>query len=166
MSKYLLDSNVFIQAHRDTYPLDVVTSFWNKIKELAKNGVIISLDKVRKEIFDKSSHEDELSNWCKKNLEDTFFYDSSDSIQNYISIIQWASSQTTRYNQSAIDEFLETDLADSWIVSFAKKNDFTIVTYEKGDLSRKRIKIPDVCIHFNVRCITPIEMFRELKETI
>ncbi|MET3114076.1 hypothetical protein AAKU52_001809 [Pedobacter sp. CG_S7] len=47
---FVLDSNFFIQAHRMHYPMDVVPSFWLKIKELAKNGIIVSIDKVKDEI--------------------------------------------------------------------------------------------------------------------
>ncbi|MCF8308668.1 MAG: DUF4411 family protein [Bacteroidales bacterium] len=31
MAHYLVDSNLFIQAHRVNYPLDVVTGFWKTI---------------------------------------------------------------------------------------------------------------------------------------
>ncbi len=63
MSVYVLDSNFFIQAHRANYPLDVALSFWSKVKQLAEEGKIISIDKVKKEIFD---HEDELKHWCEE----------------------------------------------------------------------------------------------------
>ena len=57
---FLLDSNFFIEAHRTSYPFDVVPSFWAKVKELADNGKIISIDKVKKEIL---QNKDELSEW-------------------------------------------------------------------------------------------------------
>ena len=40
---FLVDTNFFIQAHRVSYPLDVVPSFWNKVKNLADNDKIISV---------------------------------------------------------------------------------------------------------------------------
>ena len=48
MSKFIVDSNFFIQAHRSIYPLDVVQSFWLKVKILSQNGTIVSIDKVKK----------------------------------------------------------------------------------------------------------------------
>ena len=42
MSKFIVDSNFFIQAHRSIYPLDVVQSFWAKINDLSQNGTIDS----------------------------------------------------------------------------------------------------------------------------
>ena len=51
MPIYLLDSNIFIQAHRMYYPFDVVPSFWNKILELSNKGfeeIIVSESKAPK----------------------------------------------------------------------------------------------------------------------
>ncbi len=56
----MLLSNFFIEAHRATYPLDVAHSFWNKVKQLADDGKIVSIDKVKSEIYD--DHEDALKN--------------------------------------------------------------------------------------------------------
>lgn len=164
MKQYLLDTNIFIQAHRESYPLDVVPSFWGKIIELAKNGNILSIDKVKKEICDNSSHEDELSDWCTTNLNDDFFVDTSIYINRYFDIIRWAYSKSSHYTSNAIEEFLKIDLADPWLIAYAKENDVIIVTYEKSDpLTKRRIKIPEPCKHFGVEYISLIEMFRQLR---
>ncbi|WP_321827812.1 DUF4411 family protein [Maribacter dokdonensis] len=166
MNKYILDSNFFIQAHRSIYPLDVVQSFWLKIKSLSQAGIITSIDKVKKEIFDNSSHEDELKLWCDSNLSNEFFINTDTVLENYISIVNWTNSMSHHYTSNAIKEFLETDLADPWLIAFAMSNNWTIVTYEKSQPERKnRIKIPEVCNHFNIRYINTIQMFRELKES-
>jgi len=70
MSVFIVDSNFFIQAHRMYYPLDVVISFWNKVKQLAVEGKIISIDKVKHEIY---QNEDALKKWCEDNLPEDFF---------------------------------------------------------------------------------------------
>ena len=56
MPVYVLDSNFFIQAHRFHYPIDVAAGFWNKVRQLAEAGRIISIDKVQKELYDKTMH--------------------------------------------------------------------------------------------------------------
>jgi len=165
MSKFIVDSNFFIQAHRSIYPLDVAPSFWLKVKSLSDNGTIVSIDKVKKEIFDDSSHEDQLKLWCDSNLPSDFFINTAAVLNNYISIVSWANSMSHHYTHNAIEEFLETDLADPWLIAFAMSNNWTIVTYEKSEPNRKsRIKIPEVCNQFNVRHINTIEMLRELNE--
>jgi hypothetical protein len=60
MEVYILDSNFFIQAHRVSYPLDIALSFWKKVKQLAAEGKIISIDKVKNELYDKN---DALEVW-------------------------------------------------------------------------------------------------------
>jgi hypothetical protein len=74
MSVYLVDSNFFIQAHRANYPLDVVASFWDKVRQLAEKQKIISIDKVKKEIY---RHQDDLKTWCENNLPVGFFKDTT-----------------------------------------------------------------------------------------
>lgn len=164
MSKFIVDSNFFIQAHRSIYPLDVVQSFWFKIKNLASVGTILSIDKVKLEIFDNSAHQDELKEWCQSNLPDDFFQSTDSVLANYITIVKWVNS--SNFTDRAKQEFLETDLADPWLVAFAMSNGWIIVTYEKSEPNRKnKIKIPEVCKQFNVRNINTIEMFRELNES-
>lgn len=71
MSIFVVDSNFFIEAHRATYPLDVARGFWKKIHQLAADQRIISIDKVKAELFE--NHEDELKEWCESNLPIDFF---------------------------------------------------------------------------------------------
>lgn len=163
MKKYLLDSNILIQAHRMHYPFDVVPSFWNKLLALASTSAIISIDKVKKELCDGSS-QDQLSLWCQNDIDISFFNDSQSCVDKYAEIAIWTNDQN-QYTQNAKDEFLSTDLADPWLIAYALKNDCIIVTHETSQpLGRKRIKIPEPCNHFGIRFISPIDMFRELGE--
>lgn len=167
MSLYIVDSNFFIQAHRAYYPLDVITSFWTKIADLSNLGVIKSIDKVKLEIYDNSSHEDELKVWCENNLPNDFFINTESALGNYARIAKWANSMNQHYSHNAIEEFLSAELADPWLVAYAIGQDVTIVTYEKSEPNRKnRIKIPEVCNQFGIRYINTVEMLRELSEII
>ena len=85
-----MDSNFFIQAHRVIYPLDIATGFWNKVIMLADSGIIFSIDKVKNELYNNN---DELKNWCKSNLPENFFRETSDLIQEYAQITNWAFSK-------------------------------------------------------------------------
>ena len=164
MKKYLLDSNILIQAHRMHYPFDVVPSFWNKLIDLSNKDLIISIDKVKKEICDGLTP-DELAVWCSSALDNNFFVDTSSAIDIYAQIAAWTQSHSN-FLQSAKDEFLETDLADPWLIAYAKKYNCVIVTHEVSQPQRKnRVKIPEPCLDFGVKFISPIQMFRELKET-
>lgn len=119
MEVYLLDSNVFIEAHQTSYPFDVVPGFWNKLIELSNKGIIRSIDKVKKEICEVGKP-DKLAIWFESVIGNDFFLDSSSCVEVYAQIAIWANG-SIHYLQSAIDEFLSTDLADPWLIALAKK---------------------------------------------
>ena len=165
MSVYVIDSNFLIQAHRDSYPLDVAVSFWNKVRQLASEGKIISIDKVKKEIYDKN---DALEAWCIENLPETFFNDTSSVMGTYSQVIGWALSKSDQYSQVALNEFLDADEADAFIVAYALHDVSTkiIVTHEKSQPEIKRkVKIPEACNALGVGFVNTIEMLRQLGET-
>ncbi|MDY9919808.1 MAG: DUF4411 family protein [Proteiniphilum sp.] len=164
MKKYLLDSNVLIQAHRMYYPFDVVPGFWDKLIDLSNRGLICSIDKVKKEICDVSTP-DKLALWCANDIDAGFFTDTSSCVDTYANIAIWVHSNR-HFMQNAKDEFLSTDLADPWLIAYAIQHDCIIVTHETSQPQRKnKIKIPEPCIYFGIRYISPIQMFRELRET-
>lgn len=166
MSAFILDSNFFIQSHRITYPLDVATTFWEKVKKLFNEGKVISIDKVKDEIF---KNDDELKKWIEVNLPNECFKptNTQEILTKYADVVKWTNSKNNHYVQNAINEFLKFENADAWLVAFALSinENCQIVTQEKSEPNRKsKIKIPDVCNGFNIQYKNIIEMFRELGE--
>lgn len=100
MPKFIVDSNFFIEAHRVNYPIDIATGFWNKVKDLAEKGVLISIDKVKEELYD---HNDELELWCKENIPVGFFKDSTEALIYYGTISQWAITNKNGYTPGAVN---------------------------------------------------------------
>ena len=165
MPVYVLDSNFFIQAHRVHYPIDVAAGFWNKVKQLAIQGKVISIDKVKKELYNKN---DVLETWCKSNLPEDFFKDTSVVTEAYARVVNWAVSKNHHYLPRALAEFLDADEADAFLVAYclADPDNRYIVTQEISEPTRQnKVKIPDVCIGLNIRYYNTIEMFRQLGET-
>ena len=165
MSVFVVDSNFFIEAHRSTYPLDVAQSFWNKVRQLADTGTIISIDKVRDEIYD---HQDTLKLWCENNLPRDFFKDSTAVMTEYAQVAGWAASQSHLYLPKALNEFLDAETADAFLVAYslADNQNRILVTQEISEPNRRnKIKIPDACLALSVRSCNTIQMFRQLGET-
>jgi hypothetical protein len=167
MSIFIIDTNFFIQSHRITYPLDVASSFWEKVKKLFDDGKILSIDKVRDEIF---NNDDELKKWIEANLSNECFKptDTQEVLTKYAAIVNWTNSKNKHYVLNAINDFLKFEKADAWLIAYALaiNENCKIVTQEKSEPNRKsKIKIPDVCNDFNIQPKNIIEMFRELGET-
>ncbi|MDN5210776.1 DUF4411 family protein [Fulvivirgaceae bacterium BMA12] len=164
MSVYLVDTNFFIQAHRATYPLDVAKSFWEKLSKLALEGKIISIDRVKHEIYE---NEDDLKDWCIDNLPNNFFKSTRSIASEYGKAVEWAMSRNDHYTQAALAEFMDDRNADAWLVSYALAHTgLIIVTQEKSEPAIKRkIKIPEACAPFDIKYLNTVGMFRELGES-
>jgi hypothetical protein len=51
-------------------------------------------------------------------------------------------------------------VADYYLVAQARAGGRTVVTHEKPEVSRRRIKIPNACIALGIPHVTPFEMLR------
>jgi len=156
-----------VHTLRDTHHTqnDIATSFWNKVSLLAKTGKIISIDKVKDEIYNKN---DSLEDWCRSNLPDNFFKDSAEVMAEYGSVVAWAMSMNHHYLPNALNEFMDVDEADAFLIAYtlADSSNRKLVTQEVSAPQRKnKIKMPDCCDSLGVIHTSTIEMFRQLGET-
>lgn len=160
---YLLDTNILIHA-KNYMPIDIHVSFWNKLRELANTGLICSSEKVRDEI---NRGNDDLTAWCKDNLQDAFFLPlDKDDMTKYAAVIQWASNNRV-FTQAAVQEFASVNVADAFLVATAAAKHFTLVTEEKPDPKcKQRVKIPDACIALDVGFCSLNDVLHALKVTI
>lgn len=143
--------------------MDVTPGFWIKVSHLGAQGKIISIDKVKDELY---TNPDGLTQWMDANLPADFFKDTSTALNEYGQVCAWAASRANHYTQGALGTFLDAEEADAWLVCYALANQLTIITHEISDPNRKSsIKIPDVCQPFNIPYSKTIDMFRQLGET-
>ena len=54
----------------------------------------------------------------------------------------------------------DDEVADYYLVAQAYAGQHAVVTHERASGSRRKIKIPDVCIGLDIKCVTPYEMLR------
>lgn len=103
-TKYLLDTNVFIEAARRYYAFDLVPAFWNMLIYLAENGQIESIDRVRDELLRGS---DDLAAWVGNDFSNAFSSTVDESvIENYRSVIAWVQNEN-QYHDLAKRQFAE-----------------------------------------------------------
>lgn len=154
--KYLIDANIFIEGYKSFYPIDVHVSYWNKLADLINLGSFVSIDKVKSEIQDEP-----IRQWLDDNISSTFFESSATAIVEYQNVILWANAQS--YTSNAKSEFAANTVADAFLIAKAKMENYTLVTYERSEpLKKSKVKIPDVCMAMNVRCIDINTALREL----
>ena len=153
MTDYLLDANVFIQAKNLHYGFDFCPAFWDWLVQRNEAGRVASVDKVADELH---AGGDELAAWADERG-DAFFLRPDDTVVPALrNVSDWAS--TSGYQPAAVATFLQ--VADYWLVAHALAHACTVVTHEVPADTVRKIKIPNVCIGLNLRCVSPYEMLR------
>lgn len=147
--KYLVDANVMIQAANTYYTFRSVRGFWDWMSARIEDGTVRTASLVADEI----DFPPELVEWVAEQASKGFYVDVSDPrIQAKLAeIAEWVIKQP--YGPEHIAKFL--DGADPWIIAAASVLGATVVTQEQlVAANSKKVKIPNVCQQFNVKCIT------------
>lgn len=66
---FLLDANIFIEAHRRYYGLDLCPGFWEALRHFAIRGKLLSIDRVYRELQDGG---DALWDWATDSPRELF----------------------------------------------------------------------------------------------
>lgn len=155
---YVLDASVLIEAARRYYAFDIAPVFWESLVEYARDGRVLSIDRVRDEM---KGWDDELWDWSKEHF-DPWFVSTDDAsvIARYGDVIQWVQRQE-QFKDAAKAAF--ADDADGWLIAYALNDGYVVVTQEvlSPDIKR-RVPIPNVCKAFNVPYTDTFRMLREL----
>ncbi|MFH1378435.1 MAG: DUF4411 family protein [Planctomycetota bacterium] len=153
MTTYLLDANIFIQAKNLHYGMDFCPAFWDWLVEQNEREKVFSIEKVEDELIAGS---DKLSEWAKE-LSGKFFLRPDGRVVNgLMRISEWVYKQD--YEPVAVNTFLQ--VADYYLIAHALSHQYAVVTHERPDNGKRKIKIPNVCIPMNIKCMSPYEMLR------
>ena len=153
MTRYLLDTNVFIEAKNRHYGFDFCPAFWEWLEKENATGKVASIDKVSNEL---AAGEDELTDWAERQGKQFFLPPDDRVLAAYGQVSAWVTDNG--YDPAAINTFL--DVADSWLLAHALVCDCTVVTHERAADTTKKVKIPNACIGLGLSFMNPYEMLR------
>lgn len=159
--KFVLDTGVYIQAHRAYYAFDIAPGFWKSLLAHTKSGRLVSIDRVHEEVLN-GGKDDALEEWVKKAAPKQMFAPtkSTDIASEFAPLMQWVQSDG-RFTHDAKNEFAVK--ADGWLIAYAKKHGYTLVTHEQFNADKKnKVLIPVVCKQFGVNCTDTFGMLRAL----
>lgn len=159
-TKYLLDTNVLIEASKRYYAFDLVETFWQHLAHRSQDGIIKSIYKVKAEIHPENIP---LINWAVDHpslWESTIAQDTKDKYQQ---LMEWADA-SKQYHKHDKEKFAVADNADAWLIAHALANKRVIVTEERFNKDiKRRIPIPNVCKSFKIECVDTFQMLHDLK---
>lgn len=151
---YLLDTDVFIQAKNLHYGFDICPAFWEWLDLKAATETVLSIYEVRDELV---GGQDELADWAR--ARDTEFFRRQDAAvaDSFTQVANWVQTHPD-YTPAAKHQFLQ--VADFSLVAYAHAHGHEVVTHERPENSKKRVKIPSVCLALNVPYTNPFSMLK------
>ena len=156
---YVLDANIFIEAHQKYYGFEICPGFWLALTRQFQAKRVCSIDRVRAELTLK----DRLAEWVKETSPEGFFKGTADKnvVAAFTEIVNWVQNEH-QFTPEAKAEF--SSVPDGWIIAYAKANGLVVVTHEAYAPDAKiRVPMPNVCLEFDVECRNTFEMLEDLK---
>ncbi len=139
---YVFDTNS-IRVIGNYYP-DQFPTFWKHLDGAVSQGTVISVKEVRKELEFQAS--DWLKTWIKNN--NNMFASPNQLESQYVAEIFAIPHFRALVGEKQI--LKGQPVADPFLVAAARARGAVVVTEEA--LKPNAAKIPNVCIHFNVKC--------------
>jgi len=158
--RYLIDSNVFIDAKNRYYAFPVCPGFWDSIIVHHQLGSVYSIDRIKEELMRGN---DELTEWVQSQLPSMFFLPTSEQVtqQSYSTIITWVNNNS-QFHDSAKAKFITE--ADGWLAAYAKVHGYILVTGERySPTVKNKVPLPNVCEQFDIPYQDTFQMLRELR---
>ena len=150
---YLLDANVFISAKNLHYGFEFCPAFWDWLEQMNTQQKVFSIESVGDEL---TAGADALAAWADARGAAFFRKPDPSLFPGMGKVSAW--TQAAGYDPSAVSTFFQ--VADYYLVAAALAEGATVVTHERASNTKKRVKIPDVCIGLGIKCMTPFEMLR------
>lgn len=143
--KYVIDTSAILAGSKyDLYEKEYFSHYWQNFDEKVKNGLIVSTERVYKEIEAK---DDEITEWANNNME--MFQMPSTEVFNTVAKLHKMFPNWYKVNKR------KKNWADSQVIAFAKCNGLVLVTQEGWNWKAeadKKFKIPTICSKIGAYC--------------
>jgi Domain of unknown function (DUF4411) len=149
---FCVDTSGWLDGWHRYYPRDVFPSLWQNLEERVTGCDIIASEEVYVEVQKK---DDDLHEWMKQR--EFMLIPANESIQRRV-------AEVLGTYPRLVDTLKGRSQADPFVIATAVETGSVVVTGESiGTATRPRI--PFVCQQLGIRCLTFLDMIRELKLT-
>ena len=158
-SVFALDANIFIEAHRRYYGVDLCPGFWECLRHYGARQRLLSIDRMRSELL---RGRDALSKWVKDGPTGLFVSSAEPAVADvFADVMAWVQGNA-QFRREAKAEFAAA--ADGWLAAYAKVRGAVVVTHERYSPDvRRRVPLGNVCHEMDVPMWDTFEMLRELE---
>ena len=146
---FCVDTSGWLDGWRRNYPPDVFKSLWVKIEALVDEGEIIASEEVYMELAKK---DDDLHEWIQAR--------KSMLVRPEVRIQERVAELLSKYPR-LVATLKGRSQADPFVIATAIEHRAVVVTGESMGTA-ERPRIPFVCQAEGIRCISFLDMIREL----
>lgn len=155
---FVLDANVFIEAHRRYYGLDLCPGFWECLRHYGAHRNLTSIDRVRQELLQGG---DALSEWIKNAPEELFRSSAEPAVVDVFEETMTWVDENVQFRREAKEEF--ATVADGWLAAYAKVHGAVVVSHERyRPEAKRRVPLGNVCHWLDVPMRDTFDMLRQL----
>ena len=156
-ARYIPDANVLMTAFHHYYAPALFPGVWHFLGHHYSHGNLVMIDRV----YDEILYPPELVSWVEQAVSDSVASTATQQVVDaYVTLMDWV-QDNPQFNPSARDDFARG--ADGWLAAYAMVHGAVVVTNEvSAPDAKRRVPLPDLCRHFQIRCINTFEMLREL----
>lgn len=148
---YSIDTSALLDAAVRWYPQNVFPSVWGFLDGMVDDGGLVAVEELLREL---QRRDDAIHEWVKARKARMLVTLEDD--------IQLAVMEVLSEFPKLVDQRPSKNLADPFVIALAKARGLVVVSGELGG-TRERPKIPVVCDHFGIRCLTLPQVFQELQ---
>jgi Domain of unknown function (DUF4411) len=147
---FCVDTSGWLDGWLRHYPRDVFPSLWQNVEERVNGCEIIASEEVYVELQKK---DDDLHEWMKERK--FMLIPANESVQRHV-------AEVLATYPRLVDTLKGRSQADPFVIATAVETGSIVVTGESVGTATKP-RIPFVCQQLGIRCITFLDMIRELK---
>ncbi len=158
--RYWVDADVLITANRDYYPLGISTGFWVWMDTLIADGNLVSTRRCFNEVIKGRDKDDLLLKWMHRHKKELCLplHQDAETIAMEIADHVWTAPRYPGHQRLQFSKG-----GDAWLIASAKQDGGTVLSNESNLYPEaKKVRIPDLCEVFQVRCRTMIQMIKEI----
>jgi len=150
---YCVDTSGWLDGWQRHYPPDVFPTLWQRIHERIMAGEIIASEEVYIELSKKA---DDLHDWVRERKQMLVPIDEA---------VQAQATALLMAHPRLVDTLRNRSMADPFVIATALVRNAVVVTGEPFTGKMDRPRIPDVCQARGIRCMTFLQLIRELRLT-
>ena len=156
---FVLDTDTFIEAKDDFYGFDFCPAYWDWLLRENSAGEIFSIDRVLQEL---GSGNDDLAVWASRRGAGFFLPMDTQTAAAFKRVSNYVQNLPASFPAHKKNVFLGG--ADPILIAHALAHGYTVVTREIfAPGATSKIKVPNVCQHFDVPVMRPCDMMRALQ---